>query len=146
MENLTNSGLILNIIEFLPFKDIHSVHLLNKSIYRGIDKKELIYVLKNRAKYTIYKSLRSYVNFLRNINEEEQMQRTQKELALYYYKYYPRDCINEYYNTDGYGRKSNIIRQCKNQNNLRDTDNPSRYDLYQLVKNLDVQDTYYIGW
>lgn len=154
MERLSNCNLLLNIIEYLSISDTYNLILLNKNIFNNIDKNELKYIIKSiTKKMIIYKSIKKYINILKyipdNINDTVIQVLNSKSLALYYYKHYPKDCISNFYNMDiddNLSPKSDIIRECKNKYNLKKIDIPSRYDLYCLVKNMHISDTYYIGW
>jgi hypothetical protein len=154
MESLSNCNLLLNIIEYLSINDTYKLILLNKSIYNNIDKNELKCILNiNIKKMIIYKSIKKYINILKyipdNTNDTVIQVLNSKSLALFYYKHYPKDYISNFYNMDiddNLSPKSEIIKQCKNKYNLKKTNIPSRYDLYCLVKNMHINDTYYVGW
>jgi hypothetical protein len=128
----------------LSLKDIQNVIFLNKSIFKNIDRKSLNYIVKNIASKLIIKNIKSFTFYLKNINVNNNnfIDNIFKN-AVYFYKYYPKRFINEYYNMN---TQNNIIEICKEKYNLKITDNPSRYDLFNLVKNLNFNDLLFLGW
>ena len=66
---------------------------------------------------------------------------TKKMLALYYFKYYDKQFIDIIYNKL-HGYKKSIIEKYK----TKYTNNPSRYDLYFLLKKIPISDVMTIGW
>lgn len=157
MENILRVCL-LSITDFLSIKDIHKIILLNKNIFNNIKKDELEYIIKNKAINIISKNMKKYTYVLKRIPKEPDEDNNQlmenvneitlKSIALYYYKNYPKDCISDYYNTDknSIGIKSELIKGCKEKYHLRETNTPSRYDLYYLIKHLRIDEIMFIGW
>ena len=66
---------------------------------------------------------------------------TSRYCAFYYFKYYHKNYINGWYNNN-IDWKGAIIKRYKKKH----TNDPTRYDLFNLIKYLDPYDTIAIGW
>ena len=109
--------IILN--DFLRFKDIINLSMVSKLLHRH----KFNFIKRVRFNKIIYNSL--YDNNLF----------TSKIVASYYFMMYPKIYINSWYNM-GQGWKKDTI----------DSYNPTRLDLFILIKNMKIGDTFAIGW
>ena len=123
--------IILN--DFLRFKDIINLSMVSKLLHRHKYKNNSI---KNRSSYIIF-------NFIKRVRFNKIIYNslydnnlfTSKIVASYYFMMYPKIYINSWYNM-GQGWKKDTI----------DSYNPTRLDLFILIKNMKIGDTFAIGW
>ena len=91
-----------------------------------------------------FKRTLSIFNYIEKINFEEKLKNTnliKKIIALYFFKYYDKENTKSWYNLevkwkkdilDSYGRKN--------------IENPSKYDLFKLIRLMNPEDVFLIGW
>jgi len=131
---------------YLNYDDNKKILLLNKlisnnkiNISYGI---KLIYGKSRKIIFNFMKKYLEYSRYIRNIENLEIFNLiTKKIIASYYFKFYDKQSIKNLYNNQS-GLKKNIIDLYKTKN----IDNPSRIDLYNLIKKIPIDDISYIGW
>ena len=131
---------------YLNYDDNKKILLLNKLI---INNKinisysiKLIYVKSSKIIFNFMKKYLEYSRYITNIENLEIFNLiTKKIIASYYFKFYDKKSINSLYNNQT-GLKKNIIDLYKTKN----IDNPSRIDLYNLIRKMPINDIAYIGW
>jgi hypothetical protein len=146
--------ILVNMLKYLTINDNKQLSLINKKFYYDREnKKYRIYVVKNNASNIIYKMFQKYKLLIESINKYGQV--TKKLNALYYYRYYDKKYINSIYNMNKGSWKKDILDKYKK---IQDTtldlqikriyknNNTTRYDLYVLIKIMDVDDMLSIGW
>ena len=106
------------------------------------------HIIRDNASIIISKFIKNMIkqkNMIKYIvNDFENIVITKKTLAMYYYLYYEKRHINSFYNNNCTW-KSQIIKKYKDENN-DENNNPSRIDLFNLIKNIPVNDVMSIGW
>jgi len=153
-KTLDESPIIVYILEYLTVNDNKQLSLTNKSIYYNQEnKKYRIYVVKNRALNVICKVFEKYLLLIHSVNQYGQV--TKKLNALYYYRFYDKININSTYNMYNIPWKKQILDKYKK---IQDTTlnlqikriyknkYTTRYDLFQLIKIMDINDMMIIGW
>lgn len=131
---------------YLNYDDNKKILLLNKSIFNNkiniSYSKKLIYVKSRKIIFNFMKKYLEFSRYIRNIENLEIFNLvTKKIVASYYFKFYDKESINSLYNNQ-FGLKKNIIDLYKTEI----LDNPSRLDLYKLIKKIPIDDIAYIGW
>ena len=141
---LINTNVYQIILDYMSLKDINNVIFLSKNVsYKRYIRK----IIKNKASISIFNLMLKNRNILKNITHDNfnmlyaNNTLTKKTVALYYFKFYEKRFINAIYN-EQYGNKRAIIDYYKD----KITENPTRYDLYLLLKRIPIQDILYIGW
>ena len=137
------------ICEFLTIKSTKSLFLTNKKIYKDdITRKYYYFILINKAKKIIFNFFKKIKNTLKIINNTtynsliyDNKIPTRIFLAYYYFKYYPKRHINELYNMNCIWKKAIIDKYKK-----KETNNPTRFDLFNLIRKIPVNDVFSIGW
>lgn len=141
---LINTCIYQIILDYLSLKDINNVIFLSKNI---LYKRYIRKIIKNKASISIFNLMLKNKYILKNITCHnidilfENNRLTKKTFALYYFKFYEKRFINAIYN-EQHGDKKTIIDNYKD----KITENPTRYDLYLLLKRIPIQDVLYIGW
>ena len=132
--------------DYLNYRDNKKILLLNKSI--SCNKinisyyMKIVYVKSRKIIFNFMKNYLEYSRYIKNIYDLETSNLvTKKIIASYYFKYYDKKYIKSLYN-DQVGLKKNIIELYKTEN----IDNPSRLDLYYLIRKMPLNDINYIGW
>lgn len=129
----------LLICDYLTLKDGKSMTLIKNTMYKNqIHKDYYQRSCNNKSVFIITRFMRKYINLSKNIIADSSDKRMN---ALYYFKYYPKEYINSWYNI-GKGWKQNIIKKY----NPKIKDNATRFDLFNLIKKMDIGDTHAIGW
>ena len=106
-------------------------------------------LIQNRAYILIFNLMLKNKNILKHITQHNfdtlymNNTLTKKTVALYYFKFYEKRFINAIYNEQHSGKKE-IIDTYKDKDKI--TENPTRYDLYFLLKKIPIHDVLYIGW
>jgi hypothetical protein len=140
--NLINKY-IFDFIYYLDIKDIMNTLFLNKNINKIICNKYILDYIKNKASIKISNIITKYFILITNMNDLDIGKKlSSKYIALYYYRYYNKNYINYYYNMQHCNKKKYIIDKYKNKY----TDNPTRTDLFFLIRNIPIKDIMYIGW
>jgi hypothetical protein len=147
-KNLLNSHLHIVIGEYLSLNDnINLITISKKIYYNKINKYYCKYVITNLAKKIITRFIIKIYYFKKMITEDDCIMYinnntlTKRYLALYYFKFYDKIHINNWYNFIP-GLKRIIIEKYK----TKITNNPNSFDLYNLIKRIPVEDTLFIGW
>lgn len=146
--NLLNSHLHIVIGEYLSLNDnINLITISKKIYYNKINKYCCKYVITNLAKKIITRFIIKIYYLKKMITEYDcdmylqSNTLTKRYLALYYFKFYGINYVNDWYNGN-IGRKKSIVDKYK----TKITDKPNSFDLYNLIKKIPVEDTLYIGW
>lgn len=141
---IINTNVYQIVLNYLSLKDIKNVIFLSKNL---LYKRYIRKLIKNRAFIPIFNLMFKNRNILKNITSHNinllfvNNILTKKTFALYYFKFYEKRFINSIYN-EQHGDKKAIIDNYKD----KITENPTRYDLYLLLKKIPVHDVIYIGW
>ena len=142
--------------EYLYINDNKNLISLNKEIYNNkISKIYFKKIVIEKSKKIIYKFMKNYVNYVKYVNNlhnyifefnHNNIQKliTKRMNAVYYFKNYEKKYINPWYNTFT-GWKKDLIDKYKNNEELK-KENPSRYDLYKLIKKMNIEEVYSVGW
>jgi hypothetical protein len=148
------SSIVLNLLKYLTINDNKQLSLINKAFYYNKEnRKYRIYIVKNYSCNIICKVLKRYKLLIESVNIYGQV--TKKLNALYYYRYYDKQYINSLYTTKKIIWKNKILNKYKNilNNNLLlqikqiyKNKYTTRFDLYSLIKIMDIDDMLSIGW
>ena len=134
--------------EYLYINDNKNLIKLNKEIFNN--KISNIYCKKiiiDKSRKIIYRFMKKYINYIKCINNFHNPRSnliTKKINAVYYFRNYEKKHINFWYNSFK-GWKKDLIDKHKNKDEFK-KENPTRYDLYKLIKKMDVKDVYTVGW
>ena len=151
-KKIYHNSVYLHVAEYLNLSDIKNIYFLNKKIYKNINNKSCINTLiKNKSIKIIIKFMKKYLercyyisNF--NFNDYLLMDKNtilQKILAFYYFKYYDKRFIDLWYNFNSdTNSKVYIIGKYK----IEKKNNPTRFDLYYLIKKMSIDDVFFVGW
>jgi hypothetical protein len=149
---LIDTGLYKELVPYLLGKDLINLLLVNKYIYNEgfiknyLDKKtqSIICLFKK------YHILNSFIdnefntisdNYFRLNRSFIDCPITRKYQAMLYYSFYHREYRYIWYNGQ-IGWKKVIVDTYKKKH----TDEPSKYDLYVLIKSMSVNESMLIGW
>ena len=141
---LINTNVYQIVLDYLSLKDIKNIIFLSKNI---LYKRYIRKLIKNRSCIFIFNIMLKNKNILKHITQHNfdtlymNNTLTKKTVALYYFKFYEKRFINAIYNEQRGGKKE-IIDTYKD----KITENPTRYDLYFLLKKIPIYDVLYIGW
>jgi hypothetical protein len=153
-KSIIYNELYKELLSYLTFEDCSNIIILNKNIYNDIIKYTKAY-LDNKSSYVIniFKKFHLLNNFISNeydkiSYEYYKLNRIfidgnihRKYQALLYYTFYERKYRISLYNEQT-GWKKEIVDTYK----TIITDNPSKYDLFLLIKSMPVNDSSSIGW
>ena len=136
---ILDSPIQIEICNYLKISDIKNIHFLTKNIY--LNKNNNNYsksIIKEKSIKIIIFFFKKYLKMIKKMNNNLN---NKLSLALYYFRYYEKDNIESFYNINVSWKKI-IIDKYK----TKFTDNPTRFDLYNLIKLIPVDETYSIGW
>lgn len=145
---LIDSYLYINICDYLKINEIKNLFYSTKKICKN--KNNIIFtkrIILNRSSIKISELMKNYINLLKFINEDnyeiliENNRLTKKFNALFYLRYYDKKYVNSWYNQSPTWKKD-IINKYKKKH----TNNPTKYDLYYLIKSMPVDNVLSIGW
>ena len=129
---------VLDYLNIYDLKSILSIDLKNKKYINELlifKSSKIIQTFIKRTSY-ILKNIHEYNNILYYYNKI-----SIKYIALYYIKHYTRDNIINFYNIPILWKRK-IVDKYK----LKFTDNPSKYDFFNLIKRMELDDIVTIGW
>ena len=129
---------VLDYLNIYDLKSILSIDLKNKKYINELlifKSSKIIQTFIKRTSY-ILKNINEYNNILYYYNKI-----SIKYIALYYIKHYTRDNIINFYNIPILWKRK-IVDKYK----LKFTDNPSKYDFFNLIKRMELDDIVTIGW
>ena len=135
----------ISIIDYLNIYDLKSILSIDLK-----NKKYIHYLLRCKASHIIKTFIKRTFYIFKNINEYNNIiyysdKMSIKYIALYYIKYYTRDNIINFYNIPILWKRE-IIDKYKLEYKLKFTDNPSKYDFFNLLKRMELDDIVTIGW
>ena len=132
--------------KYLDNDNIKLLLTLSKNIYNN-NKKFGYKIINDRiikASKVILKFMKNYTMFMsinNNIDINNYINVTRKNMAVYYFRHYPKKYINSWYNIK-ISRKQQLIDDYKTYY----TENPTRFDLYNLIKKMPINIVSDIGW
>jgi hypothetical protein len=142
-QRISQQTIYIDICSYLNLNTIKNMNVLNKNINKNkLEKTYANYIVKNCSSYVITKFMRKLTNYIKinkKIANDENI--SQETLALHYFIFYTKNHINSWYNNGAQWKKA-IIDSYNPKNIL----NPTRFDLYNLIKKMAVNDVYSIGW
>lgn len=145
---IEDSPLFSEIGSYLNIKDIENIFYLNKKIYKNKNNKFYTKLLiQNKSSIKIvnfFKRTICIFRYIEKINWEGKLKNTnltKKITALYYFKYYDKEYTNSWYNLQIQWKKD-ILDQYGRKN----IENPTKYDLFKLMKVMNPNDVFTIGW
>ena len=129
---------VLDYLNIFELKSVLSIDLKNKKYIHYLLRCKASSIIKTFIKRTTYilKNLNEYNNILYYDNKI-----SIKYIALYYIKYYTKENMIKFYNISILWKRQ-IIDKYK----LKFTDNPSKYDFFNLIKRMALYDIVSIGW
>ena len=149
---LINTYLYKELVPYLLAKDLINLLLVNKEIYNDPFIKKYIhknssYIIKLFKKYHVLNSFienefndLSY-NYLKLHRRFLECSLARKYQAMLYYSFYTREFRYIWYNEQS-GYKKDIIDRYKK----KITHEPTKYDLYILIKSMSISESTLIGW
>lgn len=145
---IEDSPLFSIIGSYLNIKDIENIFFLHKKICKNKNNKfyaKLLIKDKGSIKITnFFKRSINIFKYIEKINFEKKLRNTnliRKITALYYFKFYDKSYTNSWYNLQIEWKKK-ILDQYKKKN----IENPTKYDLFSLMKIMNPNDVFTIGW
>jgi len=147
LENLIiGSPISANVCSYLDILDIKNLCLSSKNI--SLSPETMFYVniiIEQRSVIVIKKIFKRYFKIISNMNniigENSQFfpsERYYYYTPFYFYRYYPKECINAYF-------KHTQKKLYKNDTYELDNDK-TRRDLFNLIRQLSNEMISYIGW
>jgi hypothetical protein len=147
-ETILDNYLHINIGEYLLINDNINLMISSKKILNNkLNREYFRYVTKIVSKKIILRFITKIYHFKKMINEDlfeillDSNRLTKRFIALYYFKYYDNKYVESWYNFE-IEWKREIIDKYKS----KITDKPTKFDLFNLVKKIPVNDTFSIGW
>ena len=142
--------------EYLHINDNKKLMNLNKEIFNN--KISKIYFKKmviEKSKKIIYKFMKKYVSYIKFVNNFYSYILefhydiihnliTKRMNAIYFFRNYEKIYINDWYNSF-IGWKKDLIDKYKSDEDLN-RKTATRYDLYKLLRRMNVDEVYSIGW
>ena len=145
---ILDNYLHINIGEYLSISDNINLIICSKKIFNNkLNREYFKYVTNILSKKIIARFIIKIYHFKKMINEElfeillDSNRLTKRFVALYYFKYYHNEYVRSWYNFEIQWKKD-IIDKYKS----KITDKPTKFDLFNLVKKIPVNDTFSIGW
>ena len=134
------------IVSYLNLNDNKNILLLNKLLFNNkINKlyyKKIININSRKIIFNFMKRYLDYINYINNIENLILLNLLTKRInASYFFKNYDKKYVNSWYNIN-ISWKKNIIDLYK----TKYTNNPSRIDLFNLIKKIPIDETFLIGW
>lgn len=138
-----DSPMYMEICNYLQIKDIKNTYILTKKIYLNENNiKYSKYLIRSKGIKIIINFFKKYLYEIKKLNDNNYYLYEDKRLvALYYFKFYEKEYIKSFYNINVIWKKK-IIDKYK----TKFTENPTRFDLYNLIKIMSIEDTISIGW
>ena len=147
-KNILGKNMHSLIGKYLSISDNRSFISITKNINNNTENKLCFnHLLKKKSCKIICNFMLKIRKFIENITEDiyytmyTQNTLTKKYFALYYFKFYENRYIYSWYNGQDLFKKS-IIDKYK----IKITDSPTKFDLFNLIKRMNIYDVYYIGW
>lgn len=140
--------LYINICDYLKLDEIKNLFYSIKKICKN--KNNIQYtkrIILNKSSIKISELIKKYINLLKFINGDnyeiliENNRLTRKFNALFFFRFYDKIYINNWYNQIPIWKKDLINKYKKKY-----TNNPTKYDLYYLIKSMPIKDVLSIGW
>jgi len=145
---ILDNYLHINIGEYLSINDNINLMISSKKIFNNkLNREYFKYVTKIVPKKIIARFITKIYDLKKMITEHDfeillkSNRLTKRFMALYYFKYYDNHLVELWYNISG-GWKGDIIEKYKS----KITDKPTKFDLFNLIKKIPVNDTLAIGW
>lgn len=145
---MEDSPLFSIIGSYLNIKDIENIFYLNKKICKNKNNKLYTRLLirdKGAVKIVnFFKRSICIFRYIEKINFEKKLKSTnliKKITALYYFKYYDKESTNYWYNIQIQWKKDIL-----DQHGRKNIENPTKYDLFNLMKVMNPNDVFTIGW
>jgi hypothetical protein len=145
LELIITGDVYSNILYYLDLHSIQNLSMTCKMIYNNKQNNFITKKIVHKRIYNIFYSIfKKYIFYTRIVKKGEMYIRySTRILAIYYYQNYPKYLITEMYN--------HIIRYC---NKYIENYTPhiilkneySRYDLYKVIKSMNLNDVYSCGW
>ena len=135
--------LCVDIYSYLNINSVKNMSELNKNINKNkLDKTYRNFIVKNCSAYVITSFMRRFSTFIKKNKETfNDTSISPNSLALCYFIHYPQQYINSWYNNTIQWKEDIILSY-----NPKNIENPTRFDLYHLIKKMNVSDVYSIGW
>ena len=135
--------LCIDVYSYLNINSVKNMSELNKNINKNkLDKTYGNFIVKNCSAYVITSFMRKFSIFIKKNKETFNNTRiSQKTNALFYFIHYPKRHIDSWFNNTIQWKKDIILSY-----NPKNIENPTRFDLYNLIKKMNVNDVYSIGW
>ena len=135
--------LCVDIYSYLNINSVKNMSYLNNNINKNkLDKKYSNFIVKNCSAYVITSFMRRFSTFIKKNKETfNDTSISPNSLALCYFIHYPQQYINSWYNNTIQWKEDIILSY-----NPKNIENPTRFDLYHLIKKMNVSDVYSIGW
>jgi hypothetical protein len=142
---ILDSPIYIEICNYLQIKDIKNTYILTKKIYCNKNNENYSkYLIKSKSIKIIIHFFKKYLIMIKKINNNQDdyyLNNDKKFIALYYFKFYDKKYIKSFYNMS-IPWKKDIINKYK----TKFTENPTRFDLYNLIKLMPIEDTLSVGW
>jgi hypothetical protein len=142
-QKISQQTVCIDIFGYLNINTIKNMNILNKNINKNkLEKTYANYIVKNCSALVITKFMRKLTKYIK-INKEiiNYENISQETLALHYFIFYTKNHINSWYNNSCQWKKAII-----DSYNPKNIVNPTRFDIYNLIKRMVVNDVYSIGW
>lgn len=135
----------ISVLDYLNIHDLKSILSIDLK-----NKKYINYLLWRKASSIIKFFIRRTTYILKNLNEYNNIlyydnKISSKYVALYYIKHYTKDNIINFYNIQILWKRK-IIDKYKLEYKLKFTNNPSKYDFFNLITRMKLDDLVTIGW
>jgi hypothetical protein len=143
---IIESPISATLCSYLDILDIKNLCFSSKNIYLSPETMFFIkLIIKQRSVSLIKKVFTRYCKIIGNMNniigENSQFfpsERYYYYTPFYFYRYYPRDCVNAYF-------KCTQKKLYKNDTYEHDNDK-TKSDLFNLIRHLSNEEISYIGW
>lgn len=148
-ETITRNDIIDNIVSFMSIDSLKNMVISSKFIYECKDVKISIRRHFIKKQLIINKYIKRYCRIIKSIKEIEKrdmyfpMDRYKCLNAFYYYRYYPKEHIEGYFECAR--TKLHLEMSFFEDNNLPNK-NQKRSDLFNLIRLFSDYEIAYIGW
>jgi len=145
---IINQTFLIDICDYLNINSIKNLNILNKNIVKNkLEKHYSNYIVKNSSVHIITKFFKKLYIFLNkykiknNIFLEYDKCSDSKSIAFLYFKYYSINMINKWFNHSCIWKKNIILSY-----NPKIKNNHNRFDIYHMIKKMNLIHIYSIGF
>ena len=153
-KHIYGTDLYLPICEFLDIISLKNFSMVNKEYYHNKKHKQIRhYIFKNKYFKIIVRFMQKICLLKKRIEllNSNNSILIPRNMALFYFFYYENININGYFNISAEWKKAIIDKYHsneidKNKNKNKNKNNYNKFDLFNLLKKMTIDEINFIGW